>query len=265
MATPQPSALIKLPIEIHRAIAEHLEFPYDMNLKMANRLLYKRIDPLTFEAAIQAETTPFARSHHLFACKDCCRLRPKHKFRDNRDDYLRDIENDNRYGDSHEWNDTRPFCIECGFKNQLWCFKMGNTFDIDVICSEAQVFCDSCNEFPRPSARKAEGFCKPCWVWVLTCPTKLADVEARRCPLRRTKWAKIQMGGGEIYHSIRCENGDCRKPFMACHHVAGNKALLKGSANTLQYYGYSWNYGKEALEQRTGREFVVAKDDLSAK
>ncbi len=193
---------------------------------MANRLLYARIDPLKFEAAIQAESAPFALAQKLFACKDCCRLRPSYKFRDNREDYVTDIDGYNHYYDSRERNDTRPFCIDCGFKNRRLCFRLGNTFDIDVRFSEAQVFCDSCGEFPEPSERKMDGFCKECWDWVLECPEEIVQVESKHCPMRRAMLAEMQKGSGGISHSIRCENVRCRQPFLKCHHVAGNEQLL---------------------------------------
>ena len=239
MATIPCSPLTVLPIEIQRIIATHLDFPDNMNLRMSNKLLYASIDSLTFPDAVQAETTPFARARHLFACKDCCRLRPSRKFRDNRDDYLRDWNVNNRYRESRESNDTKPYCIDCGFKNCRPGFALGKTFDIDVTCSEAQVFCDCCDEFLEPSQRKIESYCRTCWAWVLEHPNEVLKAETVRYPKRRQRWAEIQTGSAGIYHSIRCENEACRAPFMDCRYVASNTDLVARSGRQLQYCGYS--------------------------
>lgn len=71
MTTLQPSALMRLPCEIQRVIARYLEFPDNMNLRMAHRLLYERIDFATFEEALQAEYTPFARQQYVIFSQSC--------------------------------------------------------------------------------------------------------------------------------------------------------------------------------------------------
>lgn len=80
----------------------------------------------------------------------------------------------------------------------------------------------------------------------------MAIAEARRHPGRRAKWAELQKGSGGIYHSIRCENPDCRRPFRACHHVWGNGVMIERSSNPVRYHGYWWDCGEkgEAVEKR---------------
>lgn len=56
---------MNLPCELQRAIAEYLEFPDNMNLRMAHRLLCERIHLPNFEEALQAESTPFAIEQYV--------------------------------------------------------------------------------------------------------------------------------------------------------------------------------------------------------
>ncbi|KAK0509320.1 hypothetical protein JMJ35_008691 [Cladonia borealis] len=59
--------ITKLPPELHLAIADQLDFPDNMNLRMVDRYFYKLIKPLSYEEGLEAEKSRFALQNEMIA------------------------------------------------------------------------------------------------------------------------------------------------------------------------------------------------------
>lgn len=102
-----------------------------------------------------------------------------------------------------------------------------------------------------------------CWLLISSYPAEMAAIEARHCPGRRARWAKIQKENEGVYHSIRCENPDCRRPFWNCLHVRENEEMVERSKNWTTYYGYSLHCNKSVEKVACNEGWRMdQKDDL---
>ena len=71
--------IMNLPPELHLAIADQLDIPDNMNLRMVDRYVHKTIRPLSYEEGLEAEESRFALKNEMFVCNLCLRLRHKGK------------------------------------------------------------------------------------------------------------------------------------------------------------------------------------------
>ena len=72
--------ITNIPPELHRMIADQLDFPDDMNLRMPDRYFYKIIRQLSYKEGLEAEKSRFAMKNEMFVCTICLRLRCSEKF-----------------------------------------------------------------------------------------------------------------------------------------------------------------------------------------
>ena len=195
---------MNLPRELHLVIADQLDFPDNMNLRMVHRYFYKLIKPLSYEEGLEAEVSRFALKNDLFVCNSCYRLRRKEKFVEANITYKPGL---GKYED-RSLTLPVPYCIDCGYQQQLPRCRLGEAFfnnPGDRIMS--QIFCNGCGEFPELSQRKRFSMCKTCWQkssadWI----QKLENTDFRDCHMSK-HW----------HHSTGCET--CFRPFTDCHWV----------------------------------------------
>lgn len=103
--------LLRVPLELLRAIVEQLDIRDQARLAMANRYLRSVIEPPSHEDFIQAETSEWASSKQLYTCKSCVSFRGYDEFADAM-----------RKG---RWRRHGPqanlrLCIQCGFNSNLY-------------------------------------------------------------------------------------------------------------------------------------------------
>ena len=197
--------IVNLPPELHRMIADQLDFPDNMNLRMVDSYFYKIIRPLSYEEGLEAEKSRFAMKNEMFVCNICLRLRYREKF----------VEAKTLYGSSlqimHEYEDRSrtlpvPYCIDCGYQQELPKCQLGDTFFNNPGHTKmSQIICNGCEEFPELSQRKRFSMCETCWQkssaeWI----HKLGDTNFRDCHMSK-HW----------HHSLGCET--CFRPFRDCH------------------------------------------------
>ncbi|KAL4786322.1 hypothetical protein BJX76DRAFT_321545 [Aspergillus varians] len=97
--------LMSLPPELHIQLTTQLEFPDSISLKTTCAYFYHLIPALNHTELLNAETTEFAVSKDLYACRYCRRLRPGRYFADRM--LCR--------GRGRRGRDARKrFCVECG-------------------------------------------------------------------------------------------------------------------------------------------------------
>ncbi|PYH91610.1 hypothetical protein BO71DRAFT_451999 [Aspergillus ellipticus CBS 707.79] len=103
---PQSTTLLTLPPELHLQITTHIPLLPDLyHLKQTCTYFAALLPTPTHEELLAAESTSFAITHDLYACRYCLRLRPAQKFADRMLVHGR-----GRYG---EYRGKR-FCVECG-------------------------------------------------------------------------------------------------------------------------------------------------------
>ena len=201
--------IMKLPPELHLVIADQLDFPDNMNLRMVDRYFYKLIKPLSYEEGLEAEKSCFALKNELFICNSCHRLRRKEKFVI--------AYKPHKYAD-RSMTLPVPYCIDCGYEQELPKCRLGDVFFNILHARLDQVLCNGCEEFPELSERKTFSMCKTCWQkaspdWI----QEVRNANVRDCHMSK-RW----------HHSLGCET--CRRPFNECHwvqpYVANPRALL---------------------------------------
>jgi hypothetical protein len=78
MATTFP--ILNLPSELILSVADHLDFPISIHLKITCKHLNTLIKPLNRQQLLDAEKTGFAYMRGILACRCCLRLRTIDKF-----------------------------------------------------------------------------------------------------------------------------------------------------------------------------------------
>ncbi|KAL2854075.1 hypothetical protein BJX68DRAFT_38831 [Aspergillus pseudodeflectus] len=99
--------LLTLPPELHLLILTHLPFPSKTHLSLTCTYFHALIPPMTHAELLAAESTEFAISRDLYACRYCLRLRHSSEFGDRMLHKRR-----GRRGKSA----GRRFCVECGLR-----------------------------------------------------------------------------------------------------------------------------------------------------
>ncbi|GFG23854.1 hypothetical protein IFM61606_03746 [Aspergillus udagawae] len=101
------TTLLRLPPELHLLIGAYLPFPDIVRFRITCAYLYSLLPPLTHAQLLLAETTDYALSKDIYACRYCLRLRPASRFADRMRRRRR-----GRYGRDAE----KRFCVECGLQ-----------------------------------------------------------------------------------------------------------------------------------------------------
>ncbi|KAF7173590.1 hypothetical protein CNMCM6106_007638 [Aspergillus hiratsukae] len=101
------TTLLSLPPELHLLIGTYLRFPDIVFFRITCAYVYTLLPPLTHSELLIAETTDYALSKDIYACRYCLRLRPASCFADRmrrrrRSKYGRDA--------------AKRFCVECGLR-----------------------------------------------------------------------------------------------------------------------------------------------------
>ena len=168
---------------------------------MVDRYFYKLIKPLSYEEGLEVEKSGFAWQNEMFICNSCLRLRRREKYVE-----VNTIHNLIGQREMYETNRSLtlpvPYCIDCGFEQELPRCRLGDVFSKKYGYSRmSQVFCNGCEEFAELSQRKKFSMCKTCWQ-KCSCNwrEKFVDTDFRHC-----------------HHSHLCET--CFEPFTDCHWV----------------------------------------------
>lgn len=104
------TTLLCLPPELHLLIGTYLQFPDIVYFRITCAYLYALLPPLTRSELLLAETTDYALSRDIYACRYCLRLRPASCFADRMRRRRR-----GRYGRDAE----KRFCVECGLQPRV--------------------------------------------------------------------------------------------------------------------------------------------------
>lgn len=154
--------LMSLPPELHILVSSHLEFPDYINLKRSCVYFYNLIPSLSHAELLEAESTEFAVSRNLYACRYCRRLRPAKHFADRM--LCR--------GRGRRGQDARRrFCIQCGLAPRGECGEARYGRGAEIwIQGVLYVVCKDCRRFaqgrpgldtPRCWWCWEKGFCRP--------------------------------------------------------------------------------------------------------
>ncbi|KAF2706052.1 hypothetical protein K504DRAFT_344439, partial [Pleomassaria siparia CBS 279.74] len=106
-----PPPLLRLPIELHLAIIDKLEFQDKVRLTVTCRYFLSAIKKPTRQDYLAAETSTWAISNELYTCSICIRLRRLRRFTD-------DMRKGKRVRHGLEAN-TRC-CVDCAIDQQLY-------------------------------------------------------------------------------------------------------------------------------------------------
>jgi hypothetical protein len=162
------SLILRLPIELHLIIIEHLDFPTTQLLGMANRYFHGLISTPTLPELLAFEKDPDAHEHDVrpflrtiwrdvvmgpwrfmwvgeLACSYCVRLRPRWEFADNQ----------RNCGE-------KRFCIDCGLsaKRGRRRYYPGDEL---IISKEKFVWCKCCDMFTSEVGPMNSGCCADCF------------------------------------------------------------------------------------------------------
>ena len=197
---------MKLPPELHLGIADQLDFPDNMNLRMVDRYFYKLIKPLSCEEGLEAEQSCFALENELFLCNSCHRLRRKEKFIKVYMESKPGLTVTHRFADRSKTLPV-PYCIDCGIEQDLPKCQLGDVFFSSLHARLNQILCNGCEEFPELSERKTFSMCKKCWQ---RAPADWIQ-EVTNAIFRDRHMSK------HCHHSLGCEI--CLRLFSDCHWV----------------------------------------------
>ncbi|CAF9906213.1 MAG: hypothetical protein ALECFALPRED_002161 [Alectoria fallacina] len=128
--------------ELHLTIAEMLELPDNVMLKLSSRYFHELVKAPTFKQLPDGWQDYSSLCFLFRPCHDCCRLRPNAEF-----DYEEKIED-------RGWS-----CIECKAQKQRKGYQIGDSIQI----SYGHVLCCQYEEFKGAIPRRVEGLCQPCW------------------------------------------------------------------------------------------------------
>ena len=147
------SLMMKLPPEIHLAIADNLAFPDIVNLRNTSVYFHSLIKRLTHKELLEAEMSPFANLHHLYTCMDCVRLRPSSKFADNMRKGKKRKEGQEKHA---------RFCVECGIRPKPRTSRYSPGTRI-VVNGENKIMCISCHRYKNGVTDSMVKQCEDCW------------------------------------------------------------------------------------------------------
>ena len=176
---------------------------------MVDRYFHKTIRPLSYEEGLEVEKSRFNLKNEMFVCNLCLRLRRRENFVKAKLLYRSSLQIMPQYEHRSLTLPVPycivPYCIDCGYQQQLPKCQLGDTFKNPGHTKMSQVFCNGCKESPELSQRKRLSTCKTCWQkssadWI----HKLGDTDFRDCHMSK-HW----------HHSLSCET--CFRPCHDCH------------------------------------------------
>jgi hypothetical protein len=139
--------LLQLPVELLQDIISYLELYEKARLRQTNHCFHSLIGPITHQDLLVAETTVWAVSGNLFACKECTQLRHMLKFCD-------DMRKGKKVKGGSEAH-TR-FCVDCGIARR---YQPGTKL---AIMGTPYIICKICKKFTnRLGLDGACGICMP--------------------------------------------------------------------------------------------------------
>ncbi|KAL4777157.1 hypothetical protein BDW60DRAFT_56007 [Aspergillus nidulans var. acristatus] len=140
--------LLSLPPELHLLIYSHLDFPASTHFRLTCSYLYNFLPASSHTDLLMAETTDFAVSKDLYACRYCLRLRAAGCFADRM--LCRGRGRRGR-------NARKRFCIECGLCPRSGGEARYGRGAIVVTRGTLQVVCIECGRFGKGVSVPGEG------------------------------------------------------------------------------------------------------------
>lgn len=212
---PNSAPIMKLPPELHCAIAKVLNFPGNVMLGLSSRYFYETIDRLTFEQLVDGWRSESYKSNYFLQpcyqpCYDCRRLRPAAEFELGIFLGSRGIQ-------------RQRSCIQCKFQQQREGYEIGDLIRVGL----GHVFCGQCDEFNGGDIpRRVEGLCQECWGRFEGQGYRFS-LDDDEYPAFRIKehTSKLKTSVAWLHHGIWCM--ECRKLFDRCQRARG-KHLTAG-------------------------------------
>ncbi|KAE8324450.1 hypothetical protein BDV39DRAFT_180516 [Aspergillus sergii] len=133
----RPTTLLDLPTEIHQHIAQCLDFPSLIQLKLVCQHFYALLPPLSFNRMLEVEVSAFGMQKDLYTCGDCLRLRPRARFADNMVKKKRA---------KFAVGAKKRFCVDCGVNARQGTTRYTRGSQI-IVQGEQYVICRSCGAF----------------------------------------------------------------------------------------------------------------------
>ncbi|OCL05468.1 hypothetical protein AOQ84DRAFT_271563, partial [Glonium stellatum] len=129
--------LLALPVELQKDIIDFLDFPSKQALRSTSHHFFIITKRPTHGELLVIEQSAWAIERRLYACKDCIRLRPSHKFADAMRKGPKGL------------NGRQPhkrFCIDCGLhpKPRTTRYSPGARIEVE---GKRYVLCNICKLF----------------------------------------------------------------------------------------------------------------------
>ncbi|KAH6716188.1 hypothetical protein BKA61DRAFT_515722 [Leptodontidium sp. MPI-SDFR-AT-0119] len=166
-----PSRLVSLPVELQSGIIEALDARSKLALKITNRHFAALVKYPTHKELLATERTPWAESHSLYACMDCCRLRSSRKFADAMMKGPKGINGKEPH---------KRFCVDCGLNPKPRTTRYSPGAEITV-GGKRHVICRDCRKYTSEVGCIGSGLCTGCHARIdCKCPPVLKLAAARR-------------------------------------------------------------------------------------
>jgi len=161
-----PPPLLRLPVELHRDIIDHLKGDADNTtddgslalilLRLTNRHFYYLIPNTDHPTFLRLEHTAFVQEADLYTCKHCVRLRPGHEFAET-------MLNGKRTHGATESH--KRFCADCGFTNtnEYEGYSRGTQALVGGVWWVWCIHCDQVKKGADAGPRKCHKACKSCF------------------------------------------------------------------------------------------------------
>ncbi|QKX62543.1 uncharacterized protein TRUGW13939_09704 [Talaromyces rugulosus] len=168
----ESTELLDLPTEIHQLIAQYLDFPSLMQLRMICQYFHELIPRLSVNQMLEVEVSAFGIRKDLYTCRDCLRLRPRAKFADNMV----------RKKKARSAIDAgKRFCVDCGINPREGTTRYTRG-SLIIIQGEQYVICQSCGAFGDAAVDGDSGMpeCKRCRLFSRAIEQRTEENRARQ-------------------------------------------------------------------------------------
>ncbi|KAI9371065.1 hypothetical protein BJX61DRAFT_512828 [Aspergillus egyptiacus] len=147
--------LLDLPNEIHYLIAQCLDFPSLIRLKIVCWHFHALIPRLSISQMLEVEVSDFGRQKDLYTCRDCFCLRPRARFADN---MIR------KKKAKFAVDAGKRFCVDCGINPRPGTTRYCRGSHI-AIQGLQYVVCESCGVFGEAGVEEGSNMskCQRCW------------------------------------------------------------------------------------------------------
>lgn len=166
------TTLLDLPAEIHQLIAECLDFPSRIRLKLVCQHFYALLPPLNLSQMLEVEVSAFGMQKDLYTCRDCLRLRPRARFADNMV---------KRKRAKFAVDAKKRFCVDCGVNARPGTTRYTRGSQI-VIQGEQYVICRSCGVFREAAVEGGRNMseCRHCRLYSREIERRLEEYRERQ-------------------------------------------------------------------------------------